>query len=784
MGGPYAGAEFHHSRPLPARISFFYPVANSIDLSRDYWQRDASRPLRMQVVFNGDTLDLHDRSLPYQYTPFTVTFSDVTPDYRLTVSWRFSGDLPVLQVRLMLENRRAEPVSADLSSALDFVLRTCQTYTWIDDPRVIHSADGTAVAAFFERVDTDSACVFVINDGLPSAGAPAGNDPATGAIPAARFRYAQTLPPGGKLVVTQYIGSCRAGEWPDVIGRVRRDGAASVERYERSVLDAALGRGRMTGIPPVFSHSARWSRAMLTATRHYLDGRIVPMPCPAEYNFFFTHDLLLTDLGAVYDDTERVRDDLRYLASLTRPDSILPHAYYWRDTGYQTEFCGTGNWNHLWFVLLGASYLRHSGDVATIREIRPILAKSVAMMLAGRGPDGLMYADHPDWWDIGHTRGGRAYITALMVRALRDYAGICLRLDVDTASAGRHLALADTMSDALRERLWDAERGFLMNMFDSTRVDTHYYAGSLVAAAYGILDTGDAATLLATAERELLDPHLGIRNVMPPDFHERIAEYRFNGMEMGAPYIYINGGVWPQGIVWYALGLMEAGRPDAAREILERHFTLDGIAAGPNGQPAYFEYRNADPASPAYGAIDKPTFLWAGGWYLNALYRLAGVRENPWNIYLEPHLPAGWAKVDLDLMVEGERIRVRSSGEGRFFRRIRVDDRRVVSALLGGGIREVAVERGLPETPYLAAAEGMVTAVTWDEPRKAMAIGLRGSPGQRILLRVVSPTAFRNLDGGASGDATLARHEEGGVWIGNCEVRLTAPETVVTVAFR
>ncbi|HPR87551.1 MAG TPA: hypothetical protein PL181_05970, partial [bacterium] len=33
VGGPCAGAEFHGSRPLPARISFYYPVANSIDLS-------------------------------------------------------------------------------------------------------------------------------------------------------------------------------------------------------------------------------------------------------------------------------------------------------------------------------------------------------------------------------------------------------------------------------------------------------------------------------------------------------------------------------------------------------------------------------------------------------------------------------------------------------------------------------------------------------------------------------------------------------------------------------
>jgi len=36
VGGRYAGAEFHRSRPLPSRISFYYPVANSIELSTGY----------------------------------------------------------------------------------------------------------------------------------------------------------------------------------------------------------------------------------------------------------------------------------------------------------------------------------------------------------------------------------------------------------------------------------------------------------------------------------------------------------------------------------------------------------------------------------------------------------------------------------------------------------------------------------------------------------------------------------------------------------------------------
>ena len=53
MGGPFAGAEFHESRPLPSRISFYYPVANSIDLSTDYWKRGDSRPMAVGLQMDG-----------------------------------------------------------------------------------------------------------------------------------------------------------------------------------------------------------------------------------------------------------------------------------------------------------------------------------------------------------------------------------------------------------------------------------------------------------------------------------------------------------------------------------------------------------------------------------------------------------------------------------------------------------------------------------------------------------------------------------------------------------
>jgi hypothetical protein len=67
--------------------------------------------------------------------------------------------------------------------------------------------------------------------------------------------------------------------------------------------------------------------------------------------------------------------------------------------------------------------------------------------------------------------------------------------------------------------------------------------------------------------------------------------------------------------------------------------TVDGIANSPMGQPAMYEYRYADPLSGEYGKIDKPSFLWAGGFYLRTLYSLFGLKDNEWNVSFNGSLP-------------------------------------------------------------------------------------------------------------------------------------------------
>ncbi|PAP75384.1 MGH1-like glycoside hydrolase domain-containing protein [Rubrivirga marina] len=774
VGGVYAGAEFHDSRPVPARISFYAPVANSLDLSTDYWTRGDSRPLTLVVRVDGRADSLGATPWAYRWTPYAVTFHERTADYDSRLAYRFADDLPGVVMQLMLVNRTGRRASFEVDARLTTTLRTSHTYATRAPHRTAFVDDGATFLASFDAADTDSVALFVANVGA--------TPDATGrpADATAAFTYAAYLAPGDSLVVTQIIGTSRQRESAAVRRRAVATWADAVEATEDGIRRYVRDQGRFDGLDPALRETDRLARALLRADRHHLDGQVVPMPSPAEYNFFFTHDLLLTDLGAVHFDPARVRDDLRYVQSLVRADSVLPHARYWKDSTYVVESANADNWNHLWAVILSASYLKHSGDTETVDALYPTLQKSLALML-GNERDGLMVAERPDWWDIGHVPGPRAYLTALTIRALDAYAYLTLELGRADAALADHARRAAQMRRALVDDLWDDEAGYLLNGLDATRTDRHYYTGSLVAAWFDLLDPDRRDTLLDTARRELLDEHVGMRNAMPMDYHLLTDVYRFQEGEVGTPGRYMNGGVWPQGNAWYALGLIAAGRVDEARDALTRYLSVAGVEDSPNGQPAFYEYRNADSTSAAYGAVDKPTFLWAGGWFLHVLYHLAGVRETPWTVSFSPLLPEGFEAVAYDLAVEGGTARVSWSGTGTAFRRIVVNGAETASAVLTGPASRIELVRGVPEAPYLASATALVDDVS--RSADGLVVQIRGVVGQEVALEIVSPRALSTVrvDGRAVPPASVTTTTMGETTTVRLAWTLERAEATVTI---
>jgi hypothetical protein len=286
----------------------------------------------------------------------------------------------------------------------------------------------------------------------------------------------------------------------------------------------------------------------MEANRHYLDGEPVPMPCPAEYNFYFTHDVLVTDLAAVMFDIDRVRNDLDYIIRHADAENIIPHAYYWKDGKYVTEYASSDNWNNFWLILVTASYLRHSGDIDFVAQLYPYISKSLERALLTKEDDNLMWSYRPDWWDIGYNYGPRSYMTILAIKAIREYIFVSLRLNRDQARLPELAAMADAMQAALAKQLWNSEMNYLVNYHEDGSLDQHYYIGSLLAAHYRFLDGDRLSALVNAATTNMVDPQVGIYNAFPMDF-EQLGEFlRFRGNEAGAKYYYFNGGIWPQGI--------------------------------------------------------------------------------------------------------------------------------------------------------------------------------------------------------------------------------------------
>ena len=105
VGNHYVGVEFHHSFPVPQRISFYYPVANSIDLSTDYWKRDSTFIMALGLREDNKNIEwLNSESLEYDLTPYSVSFfkSDSTKSIKIT--YEFCNDKPAMVLTIELKN--------------------------------------------------------------------------------------------------------------------------------------------------------------------------------------------------------------------------------------------------------------------------------------------------------------------------------------------------------------------------------------------------------------------------------------------------------------------------------------------------------------------------------------------------------------------------------------------------------------------------------------------------------------------------------------------------------
>ena len=765
VGGPFVGVEFHGSSYLPARMSFFYPMANSIDLSGDYWKRHLSKVMALGLqIGDGPRRWLGASPVPYRVTPSSVLFEETNAERSVSVEYRFCHTKPAALVNLKVTNMGPEPQLFLLFSHLDLAIRTSSSYIVRDKASTVYDTSRKTIFANYDDLDTGQVALFVANVGTPhdsfstsasAIGKPMNdqswwmqNTPSLdGALlskkapgrPAAAFTYRRLLQPGETMSVIQLIGSCKQPESSELIDHLQTHYKEEVLAYERKIASAASAGARLKTGDSFIDHATVWARAVLEANQHYLDGEMVPMPCPAEYNFFFSHDILLTSLSALHFDPTWVGANIERIGRWSKADGTIPHARYFKDGKVETEYAGSDNWNNLWFVIVTARYYRHSGDRSLTTKLLPCLRKSLATILT-RKKNGLIWAFRPDWWDIGTKYGPRAYMTILTIRALREMANLLTALDGPAEERARYDALANELNEGLINTLWDEKLNYLISTFEDGTKDEHYYIGSLLAPHFSLLDHGKARALVDSAQRHLVDDRLGVYNAVPMDFHELGDFFSFHGDEAGDVFTYMNGGMWSQGLSWYVLALTAVDRRQAAFDFLRRTMTVKGIMESPNGQPAMFEYRIGDDRCPKrYGKVDKPQFLWAAGWYLYSWYHVLLTRETASGTIFVPFLPTGLEEIQGALVMGGRELTVHVSGKGRYVSQLTYDKVSYPSTMIPQRLprgTNVEIVLGIPHRPYLASTTGLLISANAD--KEALTVEVKSYPGHDTVTEFIS----------------------------------------------
>jgi hypothetical protein len=656
---------------------------------------------------------------------------------------------------------------------LETTLRTSHTYKTIDSVYTEFQADGSIIRINYPFIETGNAQIFVANCGFEPSSFTSEemhngfknldewwlktDSPLPKKIiqkeklgkSVAAFIYKKLLSPKLSIKIVQIVGSSLISEAKEKTDLLMKNYQNEVNEYQNYIIKESVEKNEIVTGNHNIDFTSRWSKAVLTTNAHYLNGQIVPMPAQAEYNFYFTHDALLTDLAAVNFDLNRVKNDSRFIISLADTDKTIPHAYYWKDTTYKTEFAGTENWNHFWFTLVCARYLRHSGDTKFLEQLYPYIEQSIKTALKNKGEDDLMWSFRPDWWDIGNNFGPRAYMTILAIRALREFIFISTILNKDGTKLQFYENLANRMNDKLIDTLWNDKLNYLISYYEDGKEDRHIYMGSLLASHFDLLDENKNLKLVTTAKEKLLDEKLGIYTLYPMDLHMLIDYMKFAGNEAGDPYYYANGGIWPHGNAWYALALINNGLNKDAFDFIQKTMTLNGIINSPNGQPALYEYRISDKNNPAlYGRIDKPQFLWAGGWYFYTLYNLFGLRENEWNISFSPFISEEMDSVQLSVTIKGTPVLVDIRGEGSSLSSISFDGREIPSLVVPDDLnhlKNINLKLGKTLTPYLNSASALVFSPTYDRETKTLEFDLEAFEGHLTEIQIVSPTANRNI---------------------------------------
>lgn len=233
----------------------------------------------------------------------------------------------------------------------------------------------------------------------------------------------------------------------------------------------------------------------------------------------------------------------------------------------------------LWYFAAVDAYMRHTGDIAFVREELYGVLKSIIDWHAqgtrygiGLDSDGLLRAGEPGvqltWmdarvgeWVVTPRHGKPVEIQALWYNALKVLEELAGRFD-EPEEVARFGKLAAAAKRSFNARFWNADAECLFDVIGDDGPDASIRPNQAIALSlpHAMLSRERAVKILRVIERELLTP-VGLRTLSPDDPGYRP---RYEGGVVSRDGAYHQGTVWPWLAGPYLSGYLRAHRDSPA----------------------------------------------------------------------------------------------------------------------------------------------------------------------------------------------------------------------------
>ncbi len=251
----------------------------------------------------------------------------------------------------------------------------------------------------------------------------------------------------------------------------------------------------------------------------------------------------------------------------------------------------------LWYPMAMRAHRAASGRAELLDELLPTLRTILDAHIAGTRfgigmdpADGLLRGGAEgyqltwmdarlDDWVVTPRRGKPVEIQALWVNALRIVGGRLIEIGDPDGGGARYVALADLAETSFRDRFWDPDLGYLLDVVDGPDGDDRSLRPNQLLALslpYPLIDGDAARSVLASVRDELAVP-LGLRSLAPSDPAYRPA---YQGDRRFRDAGYHQGTVWTWLIGAYAEAVARVSGDDSAGLDILRPFAAHLCDAG------------------------------------------------------------------------------------------------------------------------------------------------------------------------------------------------------------